>query len=88
MQYLKITRLALAKPQQHYNQWVNWDDAKESLDAIQDFKRLNPDREIHIKASSSALETTSPIRISSMSTSPSPTAHWNFDTEEARDAWA
>ena len=23
-----------------------------------------------------------------MSTSPSPTAHWNFDTEEARDAWA
>ena len=23
-----------------------------------------------------------------MSTSPSPTTHWNFDTEEARDAWA
>ena len=23
-----------------------------------------------------------------MSTSPSPTAHWNFDTEEAQDAWA
>ena len=23
-----------------------------------------------------------------MSTSPSPTDHWNFDTEEARDAWA
>ena len=25
------------------NQWVNWDDAKESLDAIRDFKRPNPD---------------------------------------------
>ena len=70
------------------NQWVNWDDAKESLDAIRDFKRLNPDREIHIKVSLSPCETTSPIRISSMSTSPSPTTHWNFDTEEARDAWA
>ena len=70
------------------NQWVNWDDAKESLDAIRDFKRLNPDREIHIKASSLPQETTSPTRISSMSTSPSPTAHWNFDTEEASDAWA
>ena len=70
------------------NQWVNWDDAKESLDAIWDFKRLNPDREIHIKASRSPLKATSYIRISSMSTSPSPTAHWNFDTEEARDAWA
>jgi hypothetical protein len=23
-----------------------------------------------------------------MSTSPSPTIHWNFDTTEARDAWA
>ena len=70
------------------NQWVNWDDAKESLDAIRDFKRSNPDREIHIKASSSPFETISPSRIYSMSTSPSPTAHWNFDTEEARDAWA
>ena len=70
------------------NQWVNWDDAKESLDAIRDFKRLNPDRETHIKASTSYSEESPPIRISSMSTSPSPTAHWNFDTEEARDAWA
>ena len=70
------------------NQWVNWDDAKESLDAIRDFKRLNPDREIHIKASRSPLKATSYIRISPMSTSLSPTAHWNFDTEEARDAWA
>ena len=70
------------------NQWVNWDDVKESLDAIRDFKQLNPDREIHIKASSLPLDATSPTRISSMSTSPSPTAHWNFDTEEARDAWA
>ena len=25
------------------NQWVNWDDATGSLDAIQDFKKLNPD---------------------------------------------
>ena len=24
------------------NQWVNWDDAKESLDAIRDFKQSNP----------------------------------------------
>ena len=70
------------------NQWVNWDDARESLDAIRDFKRSNPDREIHIKASPSPSETTSSLRISSMSTSPSPTIHWNFDTEEARDAWA
>ena len=70
------------------NQWVNWDDAKESLDAIRDFKRSNPDREIHIKASIPYNEESSPVRISSMSTSPSPTAHWNFDTEEARDAWA
>ena len=70
------------------NQWVNWDDAKESLDAIRDFKKLNPDREVHIKASLSFDKRPSPTCISSMSTSPSPTAHWNFDTEEARDAWA
>ena len=70
------------------NQWVNWDDAKESLDAIQDFKRSNPDREVHIKASPLFKEGTPSTRISSMSTSPSPTAHWNFDTKEARDAWA
>ena len=70
------------------NQWVNWDDAKESLDAIRDFKQLNPDREVHIKASLSNYREPSLVRISSMSTSPSPTAHWNFDTEEARDAWA
>lgn len=70
------------------NQWVNWDDAKESLDAIQDFKQLNPDREIHIKASLLPIGEPSPTHISSMSTSPSPTAHWNFDTQEACDAWA
>ena len=70
------------------NQWVNWDDAKESLDAIQDFKRLNPNRETHIRTNVSYSRESSPTRISSMSTSPSPTAHWNFDTEEARDAWA
>ena len=61
---------------------------KESLDAIRDFKQLNPDREIHIKAGSSHEGESSLIRIYSMSTSPSPTAHWNFDTEEAQDAWA
>ena len=49
---------------------------------------MNPDQEIHIKASLSRNKKPPPIRISSMSTSPSPTAHWNFDTEEARDAWA
>ena len=70
------------------NQWVNWDDAKESLDAIRDFKRSNPDREVHIKASPSFKGRPSPTRILSISTSPSPTANWNFDTEEARDAWA
>ena len=70
------------------NQWVNWDDVKEALGAIRDFKRSNPEREVHIKASSLLAESTSPSRIYSMSTSPSPTAHWNFDTEEARDAWA
>ena len=70
------------------NQWVNWDDAKESLDAIRDFKRSNPDRETHIKASLQPIKKPSHIRISFMSTSPSPTAHWNFDTKEARDAWA
>ena len=70
------------------NQWVNWDDAQESLDAIRDFKQLNSDREVHIKVSLSSPEDSSPTCISSMTTSPSPTAHWNFDTEEARDAWA
>ena len=66
----------------------NWDDAKESLEAIWDFKQSNPDREIHIKASLPSLSTLSFTRISPMSISPSPTAHWEFDTEEARDAWA
>ena len=70
------------------NQWVNWDDAKESLDAIRDFKRSNPDQETHIKASLLHHKGPSPSRSPSMSTSPSPTAHWNFDTEEARDASA
>ena len=70
------------------NQWVNWDDAKESLDAIRDFKQLNPNQEMHIKASLLPGEKPSPTHISSMTTSPSPTATWNFDTEEARDAWA
>ena len=68
------------------NQWVNWDDAKESLDAIQDFKRLNPNREVHIKTGPSPAERASSAHISSMTTSPSPTTNWNFDTQEARDA--
>ena len=70
------------------NQWVNWDDMKEALDAIRDFKRLNPSQEIHIKVSPPLKEKPSPAHISSMSTSPSPTANWNFNTPEARDAWA
>ena len=70
------------------NQWVNWNDAKESLDAIRDFKQLNPDQEIHIKVSPSSTEGASFTHILSMSTSPSPTANWNFNTQEARDAWA
>ena len=70
------------------NQWVNWDDATESLDAIWDFKQLNPGQEIHIKVSPLSWEESSSTRISSMSTSPSPTVNWNFDTQEARNAWA
>ena len=65
-----------------------WDDVKESLDTIQDFKRSNPDRKIHIKATHLDGRRSSPTRISSMTTSPSPTANWNFDMQEARDAWA
>jgi hypothetical protein len=69
------------------NQWVNWDDAEGAQEAIREFKCLNPDREAHIKASSISSHSTSPTRICSMSTSPSLTANWNFDTPENRAAW-
>ena len=58
------------------------------MDAIWDFKQLNPNREIHIKASPLSWGEPSSIHISSTSTSPSPTVNWNFNTQEARDAWA
>jgi hypothetical protein len=62
------------------NQWVSWDDAEGAEEAIRKFKRLNPDRETHIKASNdSPCSSSSCSRISSMSTSPS-TAHWNVVT--------
>jgi hypothetical protein len=69
------------------NQWVNWDDAEGAQEAITEFKRSNPDRETHIKASIDSLRSSSPIRICSMSTSPSNTANWNFDTPENCAAW-
>jgi hypothetical protein len=69
------------------NQWVNWDDAEGAQEAIREFKCSNPDREVHIKASSISSRSTSPTRICSMSTSPSLTANWNFDTPENHAAW-
>jgi hypothetical protein len=69
------------------NQWVNWDDTEGAHEAIQEFKRSNPDRETHIKASIESPCSPSPIRIGSMSTSPSPTVNWNFDTPENHAAW-
>jgi hypothetical protein len=69
------------------NQWVNWDDAEGAEEAIREFKRSNPDRETHIKASVDSPYPSSPTRISSMTTSPS-TSHWDFDTEENHNAWA
>jgi hypothetical protein len=70
------------------NQWVSWDDAQGAEEAIREFKRKNPDREVHIKASRTRSKNSSPTHISSMTTSPSPTAHWNFDTEESHNDWA
>jgi hypothetical protein len=70
------------------NQWVNWDDTTGAEEAIQEFKKQNPEREVHIKASHVRHPTPSYSCISSMSTSPSSTVHWNFDTPDARDAWA
>jgi hypothetical protein len=69
------------------NQWVNWDDAEGAQEAIKEFKCSNPDREVHIKASVTSSCSTPPTRIYSMSTSPSLTANWNFDTPENRAAW-
>jgi hypothetical protein len=69
------------------NQWVNWDDAEGAQEVIMEFKHSNPDRETHIKASIDSLHSLSPTRICSMSTSPSLTANWNFDTPENHAAW-
>jgi hypothetical protein len=69
------------------NQWVNWDDAEGAQEAIMEFKQSNPDRETHIKVSIDSLCPSSPIRISSMTTSPSSTVHWTIDTPENCAAW-
>jgi hypothetical protein len=69
------------------NQWVNWDDAEGAQEAIEEFKCLNPNHETHIKASVDSPCPPSPTCICSMSTSPSLTANWNFDTPENRTAW-
>jgi hypothetical protein len=64
------------------NQWIPWEDALGAEEVIREFKRENPDREIHIKASQTRTYSPSSTCISPMSTSPSPTATWNFDTAE------
>jgi hypothetical protein len=69
------------------NQWVNWDDAEGAQEAIMEFKQSNPDHKTHIKASHDSLRPSSPIRISSMTTSPSSTVHWTIDTPENCAAW-
>jgi hypothetical protein len=69
------------------NQWVNWDDAEGAEDAIREFKRSNPDHEIHIKASSNLHCSPSHSRISSMSTSPTSTCHFTIDTPENCAVW-
>jgi hypothetical protein len=51
------------------NQWVNWNDAIGAKDAIQEFKRLNSDREVHIKASHTHTYYPSASHSSLMSTS-------------------
>jgi hypothetical protein len=68
------------------NQWVNWDDAEGAQEVIREFKRSNPHRKTHIKASVDSPCPSSPTRISSMTTSPS-TSHWDLDTKENHDAW-
>jgi hypothetical protein len=69
------------------NQWVNWDDAEGAEDAIREFKCSNPNREIHIKASTDAPCSLCHSRISSMSTSPTSTCHFTIDTPENCAAW-
>jgi hypothetical protein len=70
------------------NQWVNWDNAEGAEEAIREFKRSNPDHEIHIKASlDSPCSSSSYSRISSMSTSPTSTCHWTIDTPENCATW-
>jgi hypothetical protein len=69
------------------NQWVNWDDAEGAEGAIREFKRSNPDREIHIKASIDSPYSPSHSRISSMSASPTSTCHFTIDTPENCAAW-
>jgi hypothetical protein len=69
------------------NQWVNWDNAEGAQEAIGEFKRLNPNCETHIKASIDLPYSLSSTHICSMSTSPSLTANWNFDTPENRATW-
>jgi hypothetical protein len=69
------------------NQWVNWDDAEGAEDTVREFKRTNPDREIHIKASINSPCSPSPSHIFSMSTSPTSTCHFTIDTPENVAAW-
>jgi hypothetical protein len=69
------------------NQWVNWDDAEGAEEAIREFKRSNPNSEVHIKASIDSPCSSSYSRISSMSTSPTSTCHWTIDTPDNHAAW-
>jgi hypothetical protein len=69
------------------NQWVNWDDAEGAQEAIREFKRSNPGRETHIKVSVDSPCPLSPTCISFMSSSPSLTTTWNFDTPKNCAAW-
>jgi transposase InsO family protein len=69
------------------NQWVNWDYAEGAEDAIQEFKRSSPDREIHIKASITSPCPSPHSHISPMSASPTSTCHFTIDTPENCAAW-
>jgi hypothetical protein len=69
------------------NQWVNWDNAEGAEEAIKEFKRLNPDREIHIKASVESPSSPLTTCICSMSASPTSTCHWTINTPENHAAW-
>jgi hypothetical protein len=69
------------------DQWINWDNTEGAQEAIREFKRSNPDCEVHIKASIALPNLSSVTRIRSMSTSPSLTTSWNFDTLENHATW-